>query len=156
MPLQLDAYDKKLLQLLQNNNKLSQRDLADAVNLSPSAVNRRIAALEAEGVIMANTAVVDPAKVGKLITVLVEVTLENERLDLLDEVKKRFVECPQVQQVYYVTGDYDFLLVLAVADMTEYERLTRELFFVSGNVKNFKTHVAMQRSKVSLGVAIAP
>jgi DNA-binding Lrp family transcriptional regulator len=156
MPLQLDAYDQKLLQLLQNNNKLSQRDLADAVNLSPSAVNRRIAALEAEGVIMANTAIVDPAKVGKPITVLVEVTLENERLDLLDEVKKRFVDCPQVQQVYYVTGDYDFLLVLTVSDMTEYERLTRELFFVSGNVKNFKTHVAMQRSKVSLGVSIEP
>jgi len=156
MPLQLDAYDRKLLQLLQNNNKLSQRDLADAVNLSPSAVNRRIAALEAEGVIMANTAVVDPAKVGKHITVLVEVTLESERLDLLDEVKKRFVECPQVQQVYYVTGDYDFLLVLTVMDMTEYEHLTRELFFISGNVKNFKTHVAMQRSKVSLGISIEP
>ncbi|MCO4863815.1 Lrp/AsnC family transcriptional regulator [Cupriavidus sp. WGlv3] len=154
--MQLDAYDRKLLRLLQDNNKLSQRQLADAVNLSPSAVNRRIAALEADGVIIANTAVVDPAQVGKMITVLVEVTLENERLDLLDEVRKRFVECPQVQQVYYVTGDFDFLLVLAVADMTEYERLTRELFFVSGNVKNFKTHVAMQRAKVSLGVAIEP
>ena len=154
--MQLDAYDRKLLRLLQDNNKLSQRQLADAVNLSPSAVNRRIAALEAEGVIVANTAVVDPAQVGKMITVLVEVTLENERLDLLDEVRKRFVDCPQVQQVYYVTGDFDFLLVLAVADMTEYERLTRELFFVSGNVKNFKTHVAMQRAKVSLGVAIEP
>ncbi|MEC3767417.1 MULTISPECIES: Lrp/AsnC family transcriptional regulator [Cupriavidus] len=154
--MQLDAYDRKLLRLLQDNNKLSQRQLADAVNLSPSAVNRRIAALEADGVIVANTAVVDPAQVGKMITVLVEVTLENERLDLLDEVRKRFVDCPQVQQVYYVTGDFDFLLVLAVADMTEYERLTRELFFVSGNVKNFKTHVAMQRAKVSLGVAIEP
>ncbi|WP_316155098.1 Lrp/AsnC family transcriptional regulator [Cupriavidus sp. BIC8F] len=154
MPLQLDAYDRKLLHLLQGNNKLSQRELADAVNLSPSAVNRRIAALEADGVITVNTSVVDPAKVGKPITVLVEVTLENERLDLLDEIKKRFVDCPQVQQVYYVTGDYDFLLVLTVSDMTEYERLTRELFFVSGNVKNFKTHVAMQRSKVSLGVSI--
>ncbi len=154
MLLQLDAYDRKLLHLLQGNNKLSQRELADAVNLSPSAVNRRIAALEADGVITENTSVVDPAKVGKPITVLVEVTLENERLDLLDEVKKRFVDCPQVQQVYYVTGDYDFLLVLTVSDMTEYERLTRELFFVSGNVKNFKTHVAMQRSKVSLGVSI--
>ncbi|AMR80583.1 Lrp/AsnC family transcriptional regulator [Cupriavidus nantongensis] len=154
--MQLDAYDRKLLRLLQDNNKLSQRQLADAVNLSPSAVNRRIAALEAEGVIVANTAVVDPAQVGKMITILVEVTLENERLDLLDEVRKRFVDCPQVQQVYYVTGDFDFLLVLAVADMTEYERLTRELFFVSGNVKNFKTHVAMQRAKVSLGVSIEP
>ncbi|SPK70463.1 Uncharacterized HTH-type transcriptional regulator y4tD (plasmid) [Cupriavidus taiwanensis] len=156
MTLQLDAYDRKLLQLLQSNNKLSQRQLADAVNLSPSAVNRRIAVLEADGVITVNTSVVDPTKVGKPITILVEVTLENERLDLLDEVKKRFVDCPQVQQVYYVTGDYDFLLVLTVSDMTEYERLTRELFFVSGNVKNFKTHVAMQRSKVSLGVSIDP
>lgn len=154
MALQLDAYDRKLLQLLQTNNRLSQRELADAVNLSPSAVNRRIAALEADGVIMANTSVVDPSRVGKPITVLVQVKLESERLDLLDEVKKRFVDCPQVQQVYYVTGDFDFLLMLVVADMTEYERLTRELFFVSGNVKSFQTHVAMQRAKVSLHVAI--
>jgi DNA-binding Lrp family transcriptional regulator len=154
MALQLDAYDRKLLQLLQTNNRLSQRELADAVSLSPSAVNRRIAALEADGVITANTSVVDPSRVGKPITVLVQVKLESERLDLLDEVKKRFVDCPQVQQVYYVTGDFDFLLVLAVADMTEYERLTRELFFVSGNVKSFQTHVAMQRAKVSLRVAI--
>jgi DNA-binding Lrp family transcriptional regulator len=154
MALQLDAYDRKLLQMLQTNNRMSQRELADAVNLSPSAVNRRIAALEADGVITANTSVVDPAKVGKPITVLVQVKLESERLDLLDEMKKRFVDCPQVQQVYYVTGDFDFLLVLAVADMTEYERLTRELFFVAGNVKSFQTHVAMQRAKVSLQVAI--
>lgn len=154
MALQLDAYDRKLLQMLQTNNRMSQRELADAVNLSPSAVNRRIAALEADGVITANTSVVDPAKVGKPITVLVQVKLESERLDLLDEMKKRFVDCPQVQQVYYVTGDFDFLLVLAVADMTEYERLTRELFFVAGNVKSFQTHVAMQRAKVNLQVAI--
>lgn len=154
MPLLLDAYDRKILQLLQANNKMSQRELADAVNLSPSAVNRRIAALEADRVIAANVSVVDPARVGRPITVLVQVKLENERLDLLDEVKKRFVDCPQVQQVYYITGEFDFLLVLAVADMTEYERLTRELFFVSGNVKSFQTHVAMQRAKVGLDVAI--
>jgi len=154
MASQLDSYDRKLLQLLQTNNRLSQRELADAVSLSPSAVNRRIAALEADGVITANVSVVDPSRVGKPITVLVQVKLESERLDLLDEVKKRFVDCPQVQQVYYVTGDFDFVLVLAVADMTEYERLTRELFFLSGNVKSFQTHVAMQRAKVSLGVAI--
>lgn len=154
MAQQLDSYDRKLLQLLQTNNRMSQRELADAVNLSPSAVNRRIAVLEADGVITANTSVVDPAKVGKPITVLVQVKLESERLDLLDEIKKRFVDCPQVQQVYYVTGEFDFLLVLAVADMTEYERLTRELFFVASNVKSFQTHVAMQRAKVSLQVAI--
>lgn len=154
--MELDSYDRKLLQLLQEDNKLSQRELAEAVNLSPSAVNRRIAALEAAGVIRANVSIVDGAAVGRPITILVEVKLENERLDLLDEVRNRFVARPEVQQVYYVTGDFDFLLVMNVRDMTEYEQLTRELFFVSGNIKSFKTHVAMQRSKVTLQVAIAP
>ncbi|KFX28552.1 Lrp/AsnC family transcriptional regulator [Ralstonia solanacearum] len=152
--MELDSYDRKLLRLLQENNKLSQRDLADAVNLSASAVNRRIAALEEAGVIRANVSVVDAAALGRPITILVEVKLENERLDLLDEVCNRFVSRPEVQQVYYVTGDYDFLLVLNVRSMSEYEALTRELFLMSGNVKSFKTQVAMRRAKVTLNVAI--
>ncbi|MFO1266770.1 MAG: Lrp/AsnC family transcriptional regulator [Rubrivivax sp.] len=152
--MQLDSYDIKLLNLLQRDGKASQRDLAEAVNLSPSAVNRRIAALEAAGVITANVSVVDPVAVGRPITILVEVKLENERLDLLDAMKERFANCPQVQQVYYVTGDFDFMLVLNIKDMTEYEKLTRELFFVSGNVKAFKTYVAMQRIKVTLNVPL--
>lgn len=150
----LDAYDIKLLNLLQVNSKLSQRQLSEAISLSASAVNRRIAALEEQGVIMATVALVDPAAVQRPITIVVEVKLENERLDMLDEVKKRFVDCPQVQQVYYVTGDFDFLLIMNVKDMTEYELLTRELFFVAGNIKEFKTHVAMQRAKVSLHIPL--
>ncbi|MFS2199042.1 Lrp/AsnC family transcriptional regulator [Pseudomonas sp. Pseusp3] len=149
--MQLDAYDRKILSFLQENNRISQRELAEGVNLSPSAVNRRIAALEAAGVIKHNVSIVDPAAVGRPITVIVEVKLENERLDLLDEIKKRFVSCPQVQQVYYVTGDFDFLLVLNVKDMTEYEQLTRELFFF-GNIKQFKTFVAMQNNKRTFAI----
>lgn len=150
----LDNYDIKLLSLLQADSKTSQRQLSEEVNLSPSAVNRRIAALEAAGVIMTTVAVVDPAAVGRPITILVEVKLESERLDMLDQVKKRFAECSQVQQVYYVTGDFDFMLVINVKDMSEYEKLTRELFFTAGNIKAFKTYVAMQRIKVSLNVPL--
>ncbi|WP_415264889.1 Lrp/AsnC family transcriptional regulator [Pseudomonas serbica] len=149
----LDSYDRKILNLLQVNNRISQRELAEEVNLSPSAVNRRIAALEAAGVIQFNVSIVDPALVGRPITIIVEVKLENERLDLLDEIKKRFVSCPQVQQVYYVTGDFDFLLVMNVRDMSEYEQLTRELFFF-GNIKQFKTFVAMQNNKRTFAVPI--
>ncbi|EJD1086053.1 Lrp/AsnC ligand binding domain-containing protein, partial [Salmonella enterica] len=65
-----------------------------------------------------------------------------------------FVSCPQVQQVYYVTGDFDFLLVLNVRDMAEYEALTRELFFSSGNIKSFKTIVVMQNAKQEMRVLI--
>lgn len=147
-----DAFDLKILALLQTDNRLPQRDIGEAVNLSPSAVNRRIAALEAAGVIAANVAVVDPARVGRPITIIVEVTVESERLDLLDAVKKRLAACPAVQQVYYVTGDIDFVAILTVADMDEYVALTRELFFAEGNVKSFRTLVAMERTKVSLAV----
>ncbi|AOB26058.1 Lrp/AsnC family transcriptional regulator [Bordetella bronchiseptica] len=154
MAITLDAYDRKILELLQENNRLSQRELADSVNLSASAVNRRIAALEANKVIRANVALVDPELVGRPITLMVEVKIENERLDLLDEVTNRFVRCPQIQQVYYVTGDFDFLLVLSCKDMTEYERLTRELFFTAGNVKKFRTVVAMNVAKSTLQVPL--
>jgi DNA-binding Lrp family transcriptional regulator len=148
----LDDFDRGILALLQTDNRTPQRDIAEAVNLSSSAVNRRIAALEEAGVIKANVAVVDPAKVGRPITIIAEVAVESERLDLLDRVRRRFERCPDVQQVYYVTGEVDFVLVMAVADMAEYERLTRELFFAEGNVKSFRTLVVMGRSKVSLAV----
>lgn len=151
----LDDFDRKILALLQEDNRMPQRDISDAVHLSPSAVNRRIAALETAGVIKGNVAVVDPAKAGRPITIIVEVTVESERLDLLDAVKRRLAACPQVQQLYYVTGDADFVLIVNVADMAEYERLTRELFFAEGNVKRFRTMVVMERSKVSLAVSMA-
>ena len=151
----LDDFDRKILALLQRDNRMPQRDISAAVNLSPSAVNRRIAAMEAAGVIRANVAVVDAAKVGRPITLIVEVAVESERLDLLDAVKKRLVACPAVQQVYYVTGEVDFVLVMNVTDMAEYVALTRELFFAEGNVKSFKTLVAMEASKLSLSVSMA-
>ena len=150
--MELDSFDRRILTLLQKDSRMPQRDIGDAVNLSASAVNRRIAAMEKAGIITANVAVVDAARVGRPITIIVEVAIENERLDLLDGIRRRFVACPAVQQVYYVTGESDFVLVLNVADMAEYERLTRELFFAESNVKSFRTMVAMDRSKVSLAV----
>ena len=150
----LDAYDKKILTLLQKDSRLSQRALAEEIHLSASAVNRRIAALEAAEVITGYGCSVNATKVGRPITIIVAVKIENERLDLFEEDKKRFVACPQVQQVYYVTGEFDFLLVINVSDMTEYEQLTRELFFASENVRGFKTFVSMQNAKQSLNVLI--
>jgi Lrp/AsnC family transcriptional regulator, leucine-responsive regulatory protein len=152
--MQLDEFDNKILNLVQASNRLSQREISDVVNLSASAVNRRILAMEQAGIIRANVALVDPAKVGRPITIIVEVSVESERLDLIDQVKARFLKCKAVQQLYYVTGETDFVLIMNVADMSEYERLTRELFFAEGNIKRFKTMVVMERSKQTLAVPI--
>ena len=152
--MKIDAHDKKILNLLQKNNKISQKDMAKQVNLSVSAVNRRISALEENGVIQRNVSVLDPQKVGMNITIIVEIQIEDERLDLLEEDKARFVKNPHVQQVYYVTGEFDFLLVMNVHDMAEYEELTRKLFFASKNIKRFRTSVSMQNVKQSFELPI--
>jgi Lrp/AsnC family transcriptional regulator, leucine-responsive regulatory protein len=149
-----DAFDRKILAILQRDAKTPQREISEAVNLSASAVNRRIAAMEEAGVIMAQVSLIDPSKVGRPITVIVEVSVESERLDLLDAVRRRFIACPAVAQVYYVTGEMDFVLILTVVDMSEYEQLTRELFFAEGNVKRFRTLVVMDRAKATMAVPV--
>jgi Lrp/AsnC family transcriptional regulator, leucine-responsive regulatory protein len=150
----LDGFDRKILAILQRDARTPQRDISEAVNLSPSAVNRRIASMEQEGIIKRQVALVDAGKLGRPITIIVEVALESERLDLLDSARKRFTDCPEVNEVYYVTGDVDFVLVLAVIDMAHYEQLTRQLFFAEGNVRHFRTLVVMDRSKFETAIPV--
>ena len=150
----LDQFDRAILAILQKDNTTPQRAIGDAVNLSAPAVQRRIKKMEENGVIAANIAVVDPRAVGQAVTIVVEVHVESERGDLLDALKARFAAAPEVQQCYYVTGDTDFVLVLTVPDMGEYELLTRRLFFDSANVKRFRTLVVMDRVKVGLSVPL--
>lgn len=82
--------------------------------MSASAINRRISAMEKTEVIKNSVAVVNAHKVGWPITIITQISLINERLDLLERLKKTFTQCPQVQQVYYVIGDFDFLLMLQI------------------------------------------
>jgi Lrp/AsnC family leucine-responsive transcriptional regulator len=152
-----DAFDLAILDLLQADAALSHREIGERVNLSAAAVHRRVRRLEAEGVILGTVAIVDPACLGRPITIVAEVHVESERLDLLDEVKRRFRDCPDVQQCYYVTGEADFVLVLTVASMGHYDALARELFFADANVRRFRTLVVMDRVKARLATpAIAP
>lgn len=150
----LDSFDLAILGILQGDNTTPQRAIGERVNLSAAAVHRRIKRMEADGVIVGNIASVDPARVGRPITIIVEVGIENERLDLLDAAKKSFSAAPEVQQCYYVTGDADFVLVITVASMAEYEALTRRLFFENHNVKRFRTLVVMDRIKTGLAVPV--
>jgi Lrp/AsnC family leucine-responsive transcriptional regulator len=131
-----------------------QRTIGEAVNLSAPAVQRRIKRMEQNGVIRQNTALLDPAKVGQPITIFVEVEVESEKAELIDALKQSFAAAPEVQQCYYVTGEADFVLVVLVPDMAHYERLTRRLFFDSGNVRKFRTFVAMDNVKSTLSVPL--
>jgi Lrp/AsnC family transcriptional regulator, leucine-responsive regulatory protein len=150
----LDRSDRAILEVLQRDNKTPQRKIAEMVNLSAPAVQRRIKRLEETGVIQANIAVIDPAKIGQSITLFVQIEMESERSDLYESAKRSFASAPEVQQCYYVTGETDFILVVTVETMNDYEALTRRLFFENNNVKHFRTFVAMDRVKVGMSVPI--
>jgi len=150
----LDSFDLAILYILQRDNATPQRTIGEAVNLSAPAVQRRIKRMEQAGVIQANCAIVDPAKVGQPTTIFVEVEVVNETVELIDAAKAEFSATPEVQQCYYVTGEADFILVIVVATMADYEALTRRLFFGNSNVKKFRTFVAMDRVKVGLTVRL--
>ncbi|ALX14708.1 AsnC family transcriptional regulator [Burkholderia cepacia JBK9] len=150
----LDAFDRKLLMELQRDAQTPQAELGARVNLSTAAVNRRLKRLAEDGVIERYTAVIAPDKVDHPLTIIVNVEVESEQIGQLDAMKRAFERCPQIQQCYYVTGEWDFVLILAVRNMDQYNALTRELFFANNNVKRFKTLVSMSRVKVGLDVPV--
>lgn len=149
-----DSFDRAILKLLQQDNRMPQRLIAERVGLSAPAVQRRIQRLEASGVVSANVAIVDPAALGRPLTILVEVELVSERSDDIDAFKRRFLDAPEVQQCYYVTGEVDFMLVVTVPTMADYEGMTRRLFFADANVRKFRTFVAMDRVKAGMTVPV--
>lgn len=150
--MKLDEFDRVLLAAVQDDARTPQNELGQLANLSTAAVNRRLQLLRTAGVIEGYSARLNPKAMGYDLTVIVEVKAESERSDLLDDMQRRFSACPQVQQCYYVAGEWDFVLVLLVRSMDQYVALTRELFFESGNVKSFNTLVAMNRVKTGSAV----
>lgn len=150
----IDASDLEILRMLQANARARMEDIAARTGLSVATIQRRIRALRAEGFILADSAVLEPERLGFGMTFLVMVELERERLSELEKFKKRVLSEPLVQQCYYVTGEFDFILICMCPDVDRFKLLTHRLFFDNPNVKRFRTSLVMDRTKVSLTVPI--
>lgn len=150
----LDAFDKAILRIVQRDSKMPQRQVAEAVNLSAAAVQRRIAAMEEAGVIRRNVALVDPAAVGLTITSVVEVRMIDEHAATVAGAKALFQDTPEIQQCYYVTGGISFVLVIVTSDMPAYEALTRRLFVENAQVESFRSLIALERVKADTAVIV--
>ena len=146
----LDAFDIAILEILQKDNSVPQRVIAETVHLSAPAVQRRIRKLEDSGVIRAHVAVLEPAKIGLPLTIITEVHIENERPDRTAPLRARIAAESAVQQCYSVTGEADYLLIVTVASMADYEALTRRLFEGDDNIRRFRTSVTLGWLKSSM------
>ncbi|AXY76349.1 Lrp/AsnC family transcriptional regulator [Paraflavitalea soli] len=149
-----DQFDRHLLRLLQQNNRLTSDELAEQVGLSASAVQRRLKRLRDEKLIEADVSIVSPSVAGIGISCIVEVALERCGSQDIEKFKQSMLQCSEVMQCYYVTGSYDFVIIVNMATMQEYELFTRKWLLDNSNVKHFYTHVVMDKIKVGYSVAI--
>ncbi|GGH64674.1 AsnC family transcriptional regulator [Comamonas phosphati] len=150
----LDSFDRAILAQLQHNNLTPQRLIAERVNLSAPAVQRRIKRLHEEGVIAGNVAVLEPAKVGRTLTAVITVQLLNDRPDLSRSWRARVAQEAAVQQCYYVTGETDYVLIVTAADMEDYQAITRRLFEGDDNIRRYSTSIALERVKTGQQVPL--
>jgi Lrp/AsnC family leucine-responsive transcriptional regulator len=119
----LDRYDRTILQVLQREGRVPNSELAARVSLSESACLRRIRALEASGLIEGYAAVLNEQKAGLGVNVFVSITLERQERADLAAFERAVREVPEVMECYLMSGDYDYLLRVVVADTADFERV---------------------------------
>ena len=142
-PADLDAFDRRILAEVQVDARRSAASIGERIGLSATAVQRRLQRLRDSGTIVAEAAVVDPARVGLPVTVVVLVDVERETGDDLDAFVARMRVHPEVRQCWYVTGETDYVLVIDVPDMLAYEAFTRRALVDAGNVRRFTSLVSL-------------
>lgn len=130
----IDRVDKKILECLQQDSRISNQDLADKIALSPSPCSRRVKILEDEGYIKKHVALVDPDKIGLALTILVSVGLDGHSQEKMESFEKKISAMPEVVQCYLITGQQaDYLLKVLVPDLAHYQTfLLSKLSIIKG------------------------
>ncbi|CCV09263.1 Uncharacterized HTH-type transcriptional regulator y4tD [Mesorhizobium metallidurans STM 2683] len=152
--MELDRIDRKILNALQLNNKLTMDELGAVAGISPTACQRRVKRLRDDKVIEGDVSLVSPEAIGRPLMMLVSIDLERDRADIIDRFKQAIRRTPEIMSAYFVTGNADFMLIISVKDLQEYDAFTRRFFYENNDVRGFSTMVVMDRTKSSLAVPI--
>ncbi|ARN73437.1 Lrp/AsnC family transcriptional regulator [Oceanicoccus sagamiensis] len=145
LEISLDRIDLRILSHLQNNARITNTELADAVGLSPSPCLRRVKALEAHGVLKHYAGIVDAKAVGLPISVFVSVSLNRQEQQGLQDFEETVSDYIEVMECYLMTGSSDYLLRVVVPDLESYERfLTHKLTRING-IANIQSSFALKQ-----------
>ncbi|MES5486057.1 Lrp/AsnC family transcriptional regulator [Bradyrhizobium sp. INPA03-11B] len=152
--MQYDRIDARILEIVQKNNRLTSEVIGEQTGLSATACQRRLKRLRSAGIIEADVSIVSPKAVGRPIQMLVLVTLERERSDIVDRFKKAIKSSADVVNGFFVTGDADFVLYITARTIEDYEQFTRQFFYENKDIKGFKTMVILDRVKAGFAVPV--
>jgi DNA-binding Lrp family transcriptional regulator len=143
----LDATDIRILEELQRDAGRTNLDLAAAVGLSPSPCLARVRALEAAGVISRRVALLDPARLGPSVSMVVQVTLERQTDALLEAFEKAVNGFPEVMECYLMTGDSDYLLRVVTRDTVAFRDFVIDRLTRAPGVANIRSSIALKQVK---------
>jgi Lrp/AsnC family transcriptional regulator, leucine-responsive regulatory protein len=140
----LDRIDRSILKALLDDGRLTNSQLAEQVGLSPSPCWQRVRRLEKEGYIRGYTALLDQKALGAAETVIVEVTLDRHDDDVLREFGEAMARLPEVLEVYLTTGEYDYLIKVAVNGTAGYEEFLRKKLYKIPGVRHSRSSFALR------------
>ena len=145
----LDASDRAILQLLQEDAFLTTKEMAARLNLTTTPVFERVKRLEREGYIARYTALLDRRKIGLSMLVFCDVALKEHNRDFLLRFEESVVGLPEVMECHHITGEYDYMLKVAVRDMDGYQHFIKEKLAALENIGRVQSHFVMTEVKNS-------
>jgi Lrp/AsnC family leucine-responsive transcriptional regulator len=150
----LDGLDRKLLACLQRDNQLTADALADRVGRSPSAIARRLRRLRDSGAVVADVAIVAEQSVGHPLSAVIHVQLERHALTEVASFKRQLAASDNVQFCLEISGAFDILLLVVVADMEAFNLFADDLLAGQRAVRRYETSFVKRRLKASLALPL--
>jgi len=140
----MDTIDARLLSALQRDGRQTVTDLAAAVGLSPTPCARRLARLEAEGVIEGYSARVDQARIGFPVSVFIQVELESQSKDAIDAFERAVRGFDRVMECHLMTGTRDILMRVVAADLTDFDRFLEDKLMRVPGIRSMRSSFALR------------
>ena len=150
----IDATDRRILSVLQRQGRITNAELSESVNLSPSACHRRVARLEADGYISAYVALLDARRMGKPTTVFVEITLQGQADDLLDAFEQAIRRVPDVLECHLMAGTADYLIKIVATDTEDFARIHRQYLSRLPGVAKMQSSFALRTVVKTTAIAV--
>ncbi|HYD99984.1 MAG TPA: Lrp/AsnC ligand binding domain-containing protein [Alphaproteobacteria bacterium] len=151
---ELDSTDIKILAKLQENARITNVELARAVNLSPSPCLERLKRLEADGFVRDYVARLDPTALGMTLLLFVEVNLNRTTADAFEAFHRKVVRVPEILECHMVAGGFDYLLKVRLSDIREYRLLLAEILTDLPFVRETRSYVVMEEIKESTALPL--
>ncbi|WP_262694736.1 Lrp/AsnC family transcriptional regulator [Kordiimonas aquimaris] len=150
----LDKQDQRILEVLQNNCRISTQELATQANVSTATCWRRLRALEESGIIDSYRAVLNREKMGYNVCAFVHISIERQRYKIVEEIEQEIIAHPGVLECYTATGDADLVLRVVAADINDFDHFLQGFLFKLKGVSRVRSSITLREIKQTTEIPV--